>query len=107
MTGKTVLSNRTLEWLEEKGLCSGVTRTTLAAEGITQLTTVQLLAIPPLLSKSSLFIHARTGSGKTLAFLIPAVERLRAMQFKKERGEDDGTFLCYETYNYLIYLIAD
>lgn len=86
MAGSSILTNRTLEWVQEKGLCSEPTLTALTAQGYKQLTAIQLLAIPELLAKKDTFLHARTGSGKTLGFLLPALERLRAMGFKKSHG---------------------
>ncbi|XP_071542145.1 uncharacterized protein [Panulirus ornatus] len=86
MAGLSILTNRTFEWLQEKGLCSPATVAALIALGFQRLTTIQLHTLPRLLSESSTFIHARTGSGKTLAFLIPTIERLKAMGFKKSHG---------------------
>lgn len=86
MAGTSILTNRTLEWVQEKGLCSEPTLAALTAQGYKQLTAIQLLAIPELLAKKDTFLHARTGSGKTLGFLLPTLERLRAMGFKKSHG---------------------
>lgn len=86
MAGSSILTNHSLEWVQEKGWCSRATVDTLTALGYRQLTTVQLLALPQLLTKANTYIHARTGSGKTLAFLIPALERLKAMGFKNKHG---------------------
>lgn len=87
MASSSILTSRTLDWVQEKGLCSPSTVTALIALGFQHLTTIQLHALPQLLAKSNTFIHARTGSGKTLAFLIPTIERLKAMGFKKSHGE--------------------
>ncbi|KAK8372962.1 hypothetical protein O3P69_015022 [Scylla paramamosain] len=86
MAGSSILTNHSLEWVQEKGWCSPVTVDTLTALGYKHLTAVQLLALPQLLTKANTYIHARTGSGKTLAFLIPALERLKAMGFKNKHG---------------------
>ena len=86
MAGWSILTNHSLELVHEKGWCSPVTVDTLTALGYKQLTTIQLLALPHLLTKANTYIHARTGSGKTLAFLVPALERLKAMQFKDKHG---------------------
>ncbi|XP_042231676.1 ATP-dependent RNA helicase has-1-like isoform X1 [Homarus americanus] len=86
MAGTSILTSCTLEWVQDKGLCSPATVTALTNLGYKQLTTIQLHAFPQLLAKSNTFLHARTGSGKTLAFLIPTIERLRAMGFKKSHG---------------------
>lgn len=95
MAGSSILTNHSLEWVQEKGWCSPVTVDTLTALGYRQLTTVQLLALPQLLTKANTYIHARTGSGKTLAFLIPALERLKAMGFKNKHGT--SVFMQYCT----------
>lgn len=86
MAGLSILTNRTFDWVQEKGLCSPATVAALTALGFQQLTKIQLHTLPQLLSGSNTFIHARTGSGKTLAFLIPTIERLKAMGFKKSHG---------------------
>lgn len=83
----TNCTNRTLQWVLEKGLCSSPTHLALSNLGYQRLTPIQLLALPLLLSKSNAFLHARTGSGKTLAFLIPTIERLKAMRFKTSHGK--------------------
>ncbi|KAK8730732.1 hypothetical protein OTU49_007896 [Cherax quadricarinatus] len=86
MAGSSILTNHTLEWVQEKGLCSQPSVTVLTKLGFQKLTNIQQQAIPKLLAKKNAFLHARTGSGKTLAFLIPTVERLRAMKFKELHG---------------------
>lgn len=83
----TRCTSRTLQWVLEKGLCSSPTLMALSNLGFQKLTHIQLLALPVLLSKTNAFLHARTGSGKTLAFLIPTVERLKAMGFKTSHGK--------------------
>jgi ATP-dependent RNA helicase RhlE len=51
----------------------------LAAGKFTIPTPVQALAIPPALAGKDVLATAQTGTGKTLAFLIPMLERLRAV----------------------------
>ncbi|XP_069167149.1 probable ATP-dependent RNA helicase pitchoune isoform X2 [Procambarus clarkii] len=63
MAGSSILSSRTLEWVQEKGLCSSTTATALSKMGFKQLTTIQLHAVPQILAKSNCFLHARTGVG--------------------------------------------
>lgn len=87
MAGNSILTNYSLKWAQEKGWCSLVTVDTLTALGYKYLTAVQLLAVPHLLTKANTYIHARTGSGKTLAFLLPTLERLKAMGFKSKHGK--------------------
>ncbi|XP_050713315.1 uncharacterized protein LOC126996660 isoform X2 [Eriocheir sinensis] len=86
MAGSGILTKHSLKWVLEKGWCSPIMVDTLTALGYRHLTTVQLLAVPHLLTKVDTYIHARTGSGKTLAFLIPTLERLKAMGFKSKHG---------------------
>lgn len=86
MAGSSILTKHSMEWVQEKGWCSPVTVDTLTTLGYKQLTKIQLLALPQLLTKANTYLHARTGSGKTLAFLIPALERLKAMEFKNKHG---------------------
>lgn len=91
MAGSGILTNHSLKLVQEKGWCSPIMVDTLTSLGYRHLTTIQLLAVPHLLTKANTYIHARTGSGKTLAFLIPALERLRAMGFKSKHGTLDIT----------------
>ncbi|XP_068227328.1 uncharacterized protein [Palaemon carinicauda] len=86
MAGPSILSSCSCEQLAEKSICSSTTVEVLKSLGFTQLTKIQLKVLPHLLSKENCYIHARTGSGKTLAFLVPTVERLRAMKFKDSHG---------------------
>ncbi len=51
--------------------------------GFENMTEIQRRSIPPLLAGKDLLGAAKTGSGKTLAFLIPAVEMLSALRFKR------------------------
>lgn len=46
-------------------------------DGISIPTTVQRLAIPPLLAGKNLVIASGTGTGKTLAYALPVLQRLR------------------------------
>ena len=51
-------------------------------------TSIQKMAIPPLLntnSESDLFIHAQTGSGKTLAYLLPILSSILRMDCHIDR----------------------
>ncbi|XP_076048771.1 uncharacterized protein LOC143029752 [Oratosquilla oratoria] len=86
MEPPTILTNKTFDWLKHRGLCSSTTVDALRDMGYSQLTTIQYHSMPKLLTKQNVFLHARTGSGKTLAFLIPAVERLKAMNFHSAHG---------------------
>ncbi|KAK7085856.1 ATP-dependent RNA helicase ddx18 [Halocaridina rubra] len=86
MAGASILSICKFESLVERGLCSEATVSALNSLGYSNLTAVQLQALPRLLTKENCYIHARTGSGKTLAFLIPTIERLKAMKFKDSHG---------------------
>ena len=52
--------------------------------GFEKMTEIQRRSIPPLLAGKDLLGAAKTGSGKTLAFLIPAVEMLHALRFKRQ-----------------------
>ncbi|MDE2937573.1 MAG: DEAD/DEAH box helicase [Chloroflexota bacterium] len=52
-----------------------VTRTAIAAMGISEPTPIQDQCIPHLLEGRDLIGQARTGSGKTLAFAVPMVEQ--------------------------------
>ena len=47
-----------------------------AAQGFSQPTPVQTLAIPAILAGSDLLAAAQTGSGKTAAFALPLLQRL-------------------------------
>lgn len=66
------LSDRTMKGIGEMGLET--------------MFEIQRRAIPPLLAGRDVLGAAKTGSGKTLAFLIPAVEKLRALRFKPHNG---------------------
>lgn len=59
--------------------------------GFEKMTEIQRRSIPPLLAGKDLLGAAKTGSGKTLAFLIPAVEMLHALRFKRE---------CFQTQSF-------
>ena len=47
-----------------------------AAQGFSQPTPVQTLAIPAILAGSDLLAAAQTGSGKTAAYALPVLQRL-------------------------------
>ncbi|KAK3591459.1 hypothetical protein CHS0354_033459 [Potamilus streckersoni] len=49
----------------------------LTQQGFSQLTTVQMMAIPHLLLGRDALIKSQTGSGKTLAYSIPIIQRLQ------------------------------
>lgn len=53
---------------------------TLARTGITTLTEVQARALPVLLDRRSVVAVAETGSGKTLTYVLPILQRLKAME---------------------------
>ena len=52
------------------------TAETLRRSSIEHALPIQRDAIPPLLQRRDVVVHAPTGSGKTLAYLVPLVERL-------------------------------
>lgn len=54
---------------------------------MTQLTTVQKLAIPVLLSGKDALVRSQTGSGKTLSYAVPIVESLHRKRPKLTRAE--------------------
>ena len=66
--------------------------------GFTEMTPIQARSIPPLLAGRDVLAGAKTGSGKTLAFLIPAVEMLRALNFKPRNGKRSFIFHAYSRY---------
>jgi superfamily II DNA/RNA helicase len=51
-------------------------RQALDAQGITQPTPVQAVAIPAIRDGQSILMQSQTGTGKTLAYLLPLLERL-------------------------------
>ena len=57
------------------GLTHALTQSA-AAQGFTQPTPIQTLAIPPILAGSDVLAAAQTGSGKTAAFALPLLQRL-------------------------------
>jgi len=62
------------------------TQSALAVMGFTQMTQIQAMSIPALLSGKDLIGAAQTGSGKTLAFLLPVVELLHNARFGGRNG---------------------
>lgn len=54
--------------------------------GFTHTTPVQEAAIPLLLGYKDVSVDACTGSGKTLAFVIPIVEKIRALSLPKKKS---------------------
>jgi len=62
------------------------TQSALKALGYTQMTKIQSLSIPALLSGKDLIGAAKTGSGKTLAFLLPIVDLLHNAKFGSRNG---------------------
>jgi ATP-dependent RNA helicase DDX18/HAS1 len=62
------------------------TQMALSALGFTQMTHIQHMSIPALLSGKDLIGAAKTGSGKTLAFLLPVVELLHNSKFGSRNG---------------------
>ena len=62
------------------------TQNALSAMGFTQMTHVQAMSIPALLSGKDVVGAAKTGSGKTLAFLLPIVELLHNAKFGSRNG---------------------
>lgn len=57
---------------------------------ITQPSDIQTLAVPAVLQGHDVIIAGQTGTGKTLAYLLPLLQRLRALQARadfKRRGQ--------------------
>lgn len=69
----------------------------LAADGITRPTSVQVGAIPAILSGKHVLMHASTGSGKTLAYLLPILQRLREPDGRRAVVFAPGTELAMQT----------
>ena len=65
----------------------------LGEMGFTTMTAIQEESIPVGLTGKDILGAARTGSGKTLAFLVPAIENLRAANFKPRNGTFSGSRL--------------
>ena len=65
---------------------SSNTQDALKSMGFTQMTQIQSMSIPALLSGKDLIGAAKTGSGKTLAFLLPTVELLHNAKFGSRNG---------------------
>ena len=59
---------------------SSVLKKRLAAANFVTPTPVQAGAIPPALEGRDVLATAQTGTGKTLSFLVPIIEKLRAME---------------------------
>lgn len=59
---------------------SSVLKKRLAAASFVTPTPVQAGAIPPALEGRDVLATAQTGTGKTLSFLVPIIEKLRAME---------------------------
>lgn len=53
---------------------------TLAQQALTDLTDVQVQALPVLLDRGSVVGIAETGSGKTLTYVLPILDRLKRME---------------------------
>ena len=62
------------------------TRAHLSELGFPKVTKVQAAVLPLLCGNSDVCVKAVTGSGKTLAFVLPLVERLRAMKAPSKNG---------------------
>jgi ATP-dependent RNA helicase DDX18/HAS1 len=62
------------------------TQNALTAMGFIQMTHVQAMSVPALLSGKDVIGAAKTGSGKTLAFLLPIVELLHNAKFGSRNG---------------------
>uniref|UniRef100_A0A1B6DU77 ATP-dependent RNA helicase n=1 Tax=Clastoptera arizonana TaxID=38151 RepID=A0A1B6DU77_9HEMI len=54
---------------------------------VTQMTTVQKLSLPVLLSGKDALIRSQTGSGKTLAYALPIIESLQKIRPKISRSD--------------------
>lgn len=79
-----ILSDIPFDILNEK--VSSNTLRSIKNLGFYKMTKIQLRCIPPLLMGKDLVGAAKTGSGKTLAFLIPAVELISKLKFKRKHG---------------------
>eukprot|EP00163_Fabomonas_tropica_P010227 TRINITY_DN2030_c1_g1_i1.p1 TRINITY_DN2030_c1_g1~~TRINITY_DN2030_c1_g1_i1.p1 ORF type:complete len:152 (-),score=26.84 TRINITY_DN2030_c1_g1_i1:42-497(-) len=58
----------------------------LDTQGITKVTKIQALTIPPLLGGSDVMIKSLTGSGKTLSFVVPMLQRLVSIRTSRADG---------------------
>lgn len=65
-------------------------RKTLAEQGITTPTEVQVESIGPQLDGKSLVAVAETGSGKTLAFVLPLLHRLKTLETEGSAVSESG-----------------
>ena len=64
----------------------------LKLSGFTQLTAIQRLGIPALLSGKNVVLRSETGSGKTLTYLVPLLEKLSYHSLNVEKiHRDTGT----------------
>lgn len=68
---------------DRKDIHPNVRRAIDSVLGLKQMTTVQLQTFGPARSGANVLGRAKTGTGKTLAFLVPAIERLLAMNPKE------------------------
>lgn len=58
------------------------TMNAIESNGFTNITKIQLYAIPPIMLGHDVLGVAKTGSGKTLAFLLPIIEKIPALKRK-------------------------
>jgi ATP-dependent RNA helicase DDX18/HAS1 len=65
---------------------SDATKAALKALKFVNMTHIQSLAIPPLLTGKDVVGAAKTGSGKTLAFLVPVIELLSKVKWASRNG---------------------
>ena len=65
---------------------SDATKGALKALKFVNMTHIQSLAIPPLLTGKDVVGAAKTGSGKTLAFLVPVIELLSKVKWANRNG---------------------
>ncbi|GAB5031404.1 Hypothetical protein NocV09_00502720 [Nannochloropsis oceanica] len=65
---------------------SDATKLALKALKFVNMTHIQSLAIPPLLTGKDVVGAAKTGSGKTLAFLVPVIELLSKVKWANRNG---------------------
>lgn len=80
--------------------------------GISQMTTVQKMAVPVLLKGKDALIRSQTGSGKTLAYAIPVLESLHRIRPKITRGDGIRALvvlptreLALQTYEWFLKLV--
>lgn len=77
-------------------LCDSILKA-LETMGYEKPTKIQAQTLPHLLQGQDLIGAAKTGSGKTLAFLIPCVDRLIKLGFKRNHGKCSGCMVMHNS----------